>query len=184
MAALMAHDLYVGITTWNSAAFLPHSLAALRRNTDERRTRLMILDNFSTDNTVEIARRFGAEVVQRHSSQAMALADLFNFSRSELTLLLHADVVLLTPEWLEVCAQHLDGIVALVSPEDIGCGPFTRPWGREKPESSFLLFRTALARPTRQWQWRQRFKRLALRHRSRQRLLRQTRQTFSHILPQ
>jgi len=56
----MAHDLFVGITTWNSAAFLPHSLAALRLNTDERRTRVMILDNFSTDATVAIARGFGA----------------------------------------------------------------------------------------------------------------------------
>jgi glycosyltransferase involved in cell wall biosynthesis len=56
----MRPDLFVGVTTWNSAAFLPHSLAALRRNTDERRTRLMILDNFSTDATVEIARSFGA----------------------------------------------------------------------------------------------------------------------------
>jgi glycosyltransferase involved in cell wall biosynthesis len=154
----MAHDLFVGITTWNSAAFLPHSLAALRRNTDQRRTRVMILDNFSTDATAEIARSFGAEVVTRHSGQAMALADLFNFSRSDLTLLLHADVVLLTPDWLEVCARHLDGNVALVSPEDIGCGPFTRPWGHDKPESSFLLFRTALARRTRRWQRRQRFK--------------------------
>jgi len=65
----MAHDLFVGITTWNSAAFLPYSLAALRRNTDRRRTRMMILDNFSTDATVSIARGFGAEVVQRRSGQ-------------------------------------------------------------------------------------------------------------------
>lgn len=154
----MARDLFVGITTWNSAAFLPHSLAALRRNTDERRTRVMVLDNFSTDATADVAHRFGAEVVRRRSGQAAALADLFNFSHSELTLLLHADVVLLAPEWLEVCARRLEGDVALVSPEDIGCGPFTRPWGHGMPESSFLLFRTALARRTRQWQWRQRFK--------------------------
>jgi len=158
MAALMARDLFVGITTWNSATFLPHSLAAVRRHTDERRTRLMILDNFSTDGTVDVARRFGAEVVQRRSGQAAALADLFNFSRSELTLLLHADVVLLTPQWLEVCARHLTSNVALVSPEDIGCGPYTRPHGRDQPESSFMLFRTAAARRTRRWQWRRRFK--------------------------
>ena len=154
----MTRDLFVGMTTWNSAAFLPHSLAALRRNTEERRTRVVILDNFSTDTTAGIARNFGAEVVQRRSGQPAALADLFNFSRSPLTLLLHADVVLLTPEWLNLCARHLAGNIALVSPEDIGCGPYTRPHGREKPESSFLLFRTASARRTRRWQWRQRFK--------------------------
>ena len=154
----MLRDLFVGITTWNSAAFLPHSLAGVRRNTDERRTRLMILDNHSTDASVDIARSFGAEVLRRRSGQAAALGDLFNASRSELTLLLHADVVLLTPRWLDLCARRLRESVALVSPEDIGCGPYTRPWGRGMPESSFLLFRTAFVRRTRQWRWRRRFK--------------------------
>ena len=105
----MARDLFVGITTWNSATFLPHSLAAVRRHTDERRTRLMILDNFSTDTTVDIARSFGAEVLQRRSGQAAALMDLFNASRSEMTLLIHADVVLLSDAWLDVCARYLGG---------------------------------------------------------------------------
>jgi glycosyltransferase involved in cell wall biosynthesis len=76
----MAPRLFAGITTWNSAAFLPHSLAALRRNTDERDTRMVVLDNFSTDATISIARDFGAEVIRRYSSQAAALADLFNLS--------------------------------------------------------------------------------------------------------
>jgi glycosyltransferase involved in cell wall biosynthesis len=154
----MRRDLFIGMTTWNSAAFLPHSLKSVRRTTDPVRTRLVILDNESTDATVEIARRFGAEVVRRHSGQAAALMDLFNFSRSEYTLLVHADVVLLNADWFELCAAYLRGQVAVVSPEDIGCGPYTRPWGRNMPESSFLLFRTALARKTRIWQWRQRFK--------------------------
>ena len=151
--------LFVGMTTWNSAAFLPTSLAALRAMTDERDTRLVVLDNNSTDATVSIARRFGAEiVVRKDSGQGQALIDLFNFSRSEFTLLLHADVVLLDRRWLDVCAAHLTGNVALVSPEDIGCGPYTRPWGHDMPESSFLLFRTKLARRTRVWFRRQRFK--------------------------
>src|SRR5207248_2355027 len=152
----MARDLFVGVTTWNSAGFLPTSLAALRRFTDERTTRLVVLDNCSTDDTAAIAKNFGAEVVKRMSSQSMALGDLFNFSRSELTLLIHADVVLLHERWLDACERHLTGNVALVSPEDIGCGPYTRPWGAGKPESSFLLFRTSLARRTRIWQIRQR----------------------------
>src|SRR5947207_11118737 len=87
VAALMARDLFVGVTTWNSATLLPASLASIRRHTDERRTRLMILDNFSTDATVDIARSFDADVLQRRSGQAAALMDLFNASRSELTLL-------------------------------------------------------------------------------------------------
>jgi glycosyltransferase involved in cell wall biosynthesis len=66
----MRRDLYIGVTTWNSATLLPASLAAIRRHTDERRTRLVVLDNFSTDATVDIARGFGAEVVRRRSGQA------------------------------------------------------------------------------------------------------------------
>jgi glycosyltransferase involved in cell wall biosynthesis len=158
VAELMPRDLTIGMTTWNSAAFLPASLAAIRRHTDERSTRLVILDNFSDDETVSIARSFGATIIRRRSSQAVALMDLFNASKSELTLLVHADVVLLNPDWLDTCARHLSGNVALVSPEDIGCGPFTRPWGVGMPESSFLLFRTKPVRRTRRVFWRRRFR--------------------------
>jgi glycosyltransferase involved in cell wall biosynthesis len=154
----MAKDLFIGITTWNSAAFLPTALTAIRRRTDERTTRLVILDNFSNDASVAIARSYGAKVVQRASSQSMAVGDLFNFSKSEFTLLIHADVVLMNDGWLDACARHLTGNVALVSPEDIGCGPYTRPWGTGMPESSFLFFRTALGARTRIWHRRQRFK--------------------------
>ena len=150
-------ELFVGITTWNSAMFLRASLQSVRDTTDPAQTRIIVLDNHSTDETVAVARSFGAEVVLRHSGQAAALADLFNWSRSEFTLLIHADVVLLDRRWLEICRAHLTGDVALVSPEDIGCGPYTRPWGKGMPESSFLLFRTALARKTRRWFRRRRF---------------------------
>lgn len=154
----MAGDLFVGVTSWNSEAFLGSCLAAVRRHTDERRTRLVVLDNYSTDRSVEIARSHDARVVTRHSGQSMAFGDLFNFSRAEFTLLLHADVVLLTSAWFDACARHLDGTTALVSPEDIGCGPFTRPWGGGMPESSFLLFHTRLARKTRITMYRRRFR--------------------------
>jgi len=152
-------ELFVGMTTWNSATFLRASLGGVRDTTDATRTRVVVLDNNSTDDTVAIAKSFGAEVLSRGSSQSMALMDLFNWSRSEFTLLIHADVVLLDSWWLEVCRARLTGDVALVSPEDIGCGPYTRPWGKGMPESSFLLFRTELARKTRRWTgWRRRFR--------------------------
>lgn len=154
---MSAAELFVGITTWNSGTFLRAALGGVRNTTDAERTRIVVLDNHSTDDTVAIAKSFSAEVVLRHSGQAPALIDLFNWSRSEFTLLLHADVVLLHERWLDVCRAQLTGNVALVSPEDIGCGPFTRAWGKAMPESSFLLFRTALARKTRRWLRRRRF---------------------------
>lgn len=153
----MTARLFIGITTWNSGTFLGHTLAAIRRTTDARSTRLMILDNVSTDDTVSIARDHGAEVLVRQSGQDMALMDLFNASRSEFTLLMHADVILLDERWFDLCRAATTKNIALVSPEDIGCGPYTRPWGANMPESSFLFFRTDDARRTRRWFKRRRF---------------------------
>jgi glycosyltransferase involved in cell wall biosynthesis len=154
----MTAQLFIGITTWNSATFLGHTLGAIRRTTDAQSTRVLVLDNVSTDATVQIARDHGAEVLVRESGQDMALMDLFNASRSEFTLLLHADVILLSERWFDLCRAAMTGNVALVSPEDIGCGPYTRPWGANMPESSFLFFRTKEARKTRRWYTRQRFR--------------------------
>ena len=42
---------------------------------------------------------------------------------------------------------------ALVSPEDIGCGPLTRSYGAGKPESCFMLYDTEKAREARTWKW-------------------------------
>jgi hypothetical protein len=79
-------------------------------------------------------------------------------SRSRYTLLIHSDVILLHNDWLDLCAAEISGEVAMVSPEDIGCGPYTRPWGTGMPESSFLFFDTRKAVSARKVFWRQRFK--------------------------
>lgn len=151
-------DLFVGITSWNSAPFLGHCIDAIKRTTSDVRTRIVVLDNESTDGSAELARSRGVEVISRRCNQPQALVRLFNLSSNEFTLLIHSDVILLSEDWLPLCAARLCGNVAMVSPEDIGCGPYTRPWGKEMPESSFLLFRTALARSARHWFRIQRFK--------------------------
>jgi glycosyltransferase involved in cell wall biosynthesis len=150
--------LFIGITSFDSAVFLGSTIKAAQRNTDPDLTRIVVLDNESTDGSAELARDYGVEVVSQHCTQPQALNHLLDLSRSEFTLLIHSDVILLSPRWFEVCSRRLTGNVALISPEDIGCGPFTRPWGKNKPESSFLLFRTAMARAARTWHRVQRFK--------------------------
>lgn len=152
----MQNDLFVGVTTWNSEYFLPHCLRSIRRTTDGLRIRIGVVDNLSQDKSVEIARDFGAEVWLEHCSQSIALNHLLAMSTGRLTLLLHSDVVLLASDWYSTCAAHLDGNSALVSPEDIGCGPLTRPYGRRMPESCFLLFDTAKARRARTLTWSRR----------------------------
>jgi glycosyltransferase involved in cell wall biosynthesis len=110
-----------------------------------------VVDNMSRDRSVEIAREFGAEVRLERCSQSIALNRLLAMSSGRFTLLMHSDVVLLSSRWYPVCSAHLVGDCALVSPEDVGCGPLTRPYGRGMPESCFLLFDTDKARRARTW---------------------------------
>jgi len=149
----MKRELFVGITTWNSELFLEHCLRSIRKTTDGIAVRIGVVDNRSQDRSAEIARDFGAEVHVEYCSQAIALNRLLAMSDARHTLLMHSDVVLLSPDWYGTCARHLNGNVALVSPEDIGCGPLTRPYGAGKPESCFMMFDTAMARQTRTWKW-------------------------------
>ena len=149
----MQHDLFVGVTTWNSEQFLPHCLRSIRKTTDGIRVRIGVVDNLSQDNSVSIAKDFGADVHLENCSQAIALNRLLSMSTGRLTLLLHSDVILLSPGWLAACSAHLQGNSALVSPEDIGCGPITRYYGKGMPESCFMLFDTAKAKSARTLGW-------------------------------
>jgi glycosyltransferase involved in cell wall biosynthesis len=149
----MSVELFVGVTTWNSELFLEHCLRSIRATTDGLGVAIGVVDNVSKDRSAEIARDFGAKVRIENCSQAIALNRLLSMSTGRRTLLLHSDVILLSPRWYPVCDAHLRGNVALVSPEDIGCGPLTRPYGKGKPESCFLMFDTAKARRMREVVW-------------------------------
>lgn len=133
--------LFIGITAWNSEQLLPLCLDSVRCTAPD--AEVIVLDNKSTDATQDIARRFGARVVSRLCGQADALNALTAASGRPYTTLIHADVVFMSPRWVEMVVARLSGDIALVSPEDIGCGPYTRPWGKGMPESSFMCFDTS-----------------------------------------
>lgn len=147
-------ELFIGVTSWNSSLFLPVCLEAIRENTRGTDLRLVVLDNVSTDASATIARQFGAEVVVEKCLQADALNHLLSLSDARHTVLMHADVVMLASNWYAICKSKLTDGTILVSPEDIGCGPYSRPFGAGKPESSFMLFDTARIRKTAFTQWR------------------------------
>lgn len=154
----MTPDLFIGITSWNSALFLPHCLEAICATTAGVATKVVVLDNCSDDGSAEIARDFGATVSQKRCGQADALNRLVAHSRAPYTLLMHSDVILLHQNWFRICRAKLTNSVVLISPEDIGCGPLTRPFGIGKPESSFLLFKTSGLRLLRTTRWRRRWR--------------------------
>ena len=143
--------LFVGITTWNSELLLPLCLQSLQRTAPK--AEVVVLDNMSVDNTPQIAYGFGARVIRKSCGQGDVLNELVRLSDRPYTLLIHADVVLMAPHWVELVLSKLKNGVALVSPEDIGCGPYTRPWGKGKPESSFMCFVTEHLKALRERRW-------------------------------
>jgi glycosyltransferase involved in cell wall biosynthesis len=151
-------ELFVGITSWESELFLGHCIDAVHKTTDSARTKVAVIDNNSSDKSRELAEDRGIRAINRKCSQPDALNYLFNMSNCKYTLLIHADVILLSDRWFDICKAHLHDNIAMISPEDIGCGPYTRPWGKNMPESSFMLFRTKLVSSSRRWFRKQRFK--------------------------
>lgn len=144
-------EIFVGLTTWNSEIFLPACLRGLQKTLEGIRSRIVIFDNSSTDRTPVIAREHGIEVITGLGSQPYALNVLIGKSTGRYTLLIHSDVVLLNRRWAPLCISAVEGGHALVSPEDIGFGPWTRPWGRGMPESSFMFWSTQALRSCREW---------------------------------
>jgi glycosyltransferase involved in cell wall biosynthesis len=152
----MCGNLFVGITSWNSEEFLPRCIRAIQASTEAQTTEIIVLDNGSEDASATLARDLGATVLVERCSQADALNSLASLSRARYTLLMHADVIMLSPSWFALCRSKITGRSALVSPEDIGCGPFTRPFGAEKPESSFLFFATNVLKDLHSIHWHSR----------------------------
>lgn len=148
--------LFVGITTWNSEILLPLCLESLLRTAPD--AEIVILDNESNDRTLEIAGEFGVRAVVKRCGQSDALDRLAGMSTRPYSLLIHSDVVLISPDWVEIILAKFTGNVALVSPEDIGCGPFTRPWGKGMPESSFMCFKTEAFDKIKVKRWFRRFR--------------------------
>lgn len=145
--------LDIAITTWNSEAFIDIALTAIARVCGPWNPRVVIFDNGSTDNTLRVARAHGVHILSGRMSQADALNVLAQQVRGDACLLMHADVVLLDTDAFAACMARLEQGAALVSPEDIGCGPWTRPFGRGMPESSFMLFRAKALIDLREWHW-------------------------------
>ena len=154
----MTPTLFIGIATWNSARFLEPCLARIAATCSSFPYQVGIVDNGSTDGTVELARSKGCKVEVRESVFPDALNRLVAMSDAPYTLFMHSDTMLMNPGWFEVCRAKLQGTNALVSPQDIGCGPFTRPWGKGMPESSFMLFRTPDLKRMRNVRWVRRFR--------------------------
>lgn len=156
----MIPDLFIGITTWDDAHVLPDCLDALARTLGGVRYEVEVFDNGSADDSVAVARGRGCRVHVGSAPQGDALNWLLARSRAPRTLLMHSDVFMLAPGWFGLLTGLLERDCVLVSPEDIGLGNYKRPFGKDKPESSFMFFDTRWAQSAARFDWREALRRL------------------------
>lgn len=145
-------ELFIGITSWNSARFLDVCLSSIKKTTKGIPLEVVVLDNCSTDDSALVAQKHSARVISQSCGQVGALNILLRKSNAKYTLLIHADAVLLDEGWFDRILTKMDRNTILVAPEDTGCGLMSRAHGKGHPESSFMFFVTDMVKACRRWQ--------------------------------
>ena len=103
----MDAPLSVVIPTLNAGvALVPTAEALLSGVTDGVIGELVVSDGGSTDETLEIARELGAEIVQGAPGRGGQIARGVAKARRDWVLILHADTHL-SPEWLRAVLEHI-----------------------------------------------------------------------------
>lgn len=99
----------VVIPTYNAAKVLPHCLSSLEHQTIPReRLDIIVVDDGSTDGTLDVARGFGARVVcQEHSNQSAARNKGAATALGEIVLFTDADCVP-AADWVEAMVRPFD----------------------------------------------------------------------------
>jgi cellulose synthase/poly-beta-1,6-N-acetylglucosamine synthase-like glycosyltransferase len=99
----------VVIPTYNAAKVLPHCLAALEHQSIPReRLDIIVVDDGSTDGTLDVAREYGARVVcQEHSNQSAARNKGAAAAMGEIVLFTDADCVP-AANWVESMIRPFD----------------------------------------------------------------------------
>jgi len=105
----MAIDVMVN--TYNSERYLEPCLVSIRENIPVRK--LFVIDKFSEDRTVEISKKYGAEVIQSNCSLAEARKLGFNLVETEKFVNVDSDIVL-PSDWFNRVMKYWNS-------DNIGC---------------------------------------------------------------
>ena len=127
----MAAEVRVGIVSFNTASLLERCLDALPSALDGLRAEIRVVDNASTDDSVEVARRHAAVDVQRNAANvgyAKAMNDALDETDAPVLIALNPDTEPPVRS-LRVLAEHVlaDERVGLVVPRLVD------PDGTEQP---------------------------------------------------
>jgi glycosyltransferase involved in cell wall biosynthesis len=91
------------IPTYNSEATIEACLKSIKKQT-YKNIEVIIVDNFSTDRTVEIAKKHGARIIQASAERAKAKNIGLKLARGEYVLFIDSDMEL-TPRVIEECVK-------------------------------------------------------------------------------
>ena len=106
------------IPTHNSEKTLSLCLESIKRQT-YRNIEIIIIDSFSTDRTIEIARSYGARITQVRGERAKAKNIGLRLARGKYVLFIDSDMEL-TPRVVEECvklAESDPGVGGIIIPE-------------------------------------------------------------------
>ena len=106
------------IPTYNSEKTLPLCLESIKKQT-YRNIEVFIVDNYSTDRTVEIAKRYGAKIIQVRGERAKAKNIGLRHARGKYVLFIDSDMEL-TPKVIEECVKLAESdprVAGIVIPE-------------------------------------------------------------------
>lgn len=116
----------VVIPAYNEAEYVAKAITAVKnQNLPRSQFEIIVVDNNSTDNTSEIAKKTGADKVLKEKKQGTNLARQRGFeeSQGEIVVFLDADCEV-PPDWLERIEKNLNrnGVAAVSGPYDYGFG--------------------------------------------------------------
>ena len=106
------------IPTYDSEKTLPLCLESIKKQT-YRNIEVIVVDNYSTDRTVEIAKRYGAKVIQVRGERARAKNVGLRLAKGKYVLFIDSDMEL-TPRVVEECVKLAESdprIAGVIIPE-------------------------------------------------------------------
>ena len=130
-------DLSVVICSLNGAPGVDRCLAALSRQTLDGRIEAVVVDDGSTDDTADVAHRYGARVVRHPTNKGLSAARNSGVlaASSEIVAFLDDDCEP-RPDWAKcLLAVHGDGVLGVGGPviPNGGDGPLARYLERHNP---------------------------------------------------
>lgn len=100
----------VVVCTYNSEKFLAPCLSSIRRNVPVKT--LWVVDNYSSDRTLEIATEYGCKIVQSKGSLAESRQLSFSLVSTSIFANIDSDIIL--------CDNWFDKLIPYLTPNDVG----------------------------------------------------------------